>query len=343
MKKLLVMLLKIGISVAIIAYLVYDAVSTENEAGQNIFEQLIHQPKHWGLLAAAWVFCASAVTLTLVRWWCLVRALRLPLPFTEALRIGFLGYLFNLAPMGIVGGDLLKGWMLAREYRQRRIEAFASVVVDRMIGLYMLFVVATAAIFVTGFWRLKQPELQFICNTTYLLTASGAVVLALLLTPGFTDGRGTRALGRLPRVGHAIESLIGAVRMYRRQPYVLASSAIMSVAVHSLFATGVYLIARGLPGDDLSLSTHFVVMPLSASTGALPLPMGPFELVLEFLYTHVREPNVVIATGQGLVVALGYRLISVMIATVGICYYLGSRQEVAQVIHEAEEEQQAAQ
>ena len=50
--------------------------------------------------------------LTFIRWYYLVRALDLPFTLREALRLGFLGYLFNLMPMGIVGGDLLKAVML---------------------------------------------------------------------------------------------------------------------------------------------------------------------------------------------------------------------------------------
>ena len=45
------------------------------------------------------------------------------------------------------------------------------------------------------------------------------------------------------------------------------------------------------------------------------------------------------AVGQGLVVAFGYRIITVLIAMVGACYYLGSRQEVSEVLHETEEDE----
>jgi len=42
--------------------------------------------------------------------------------------------------------------------------------------------------------------------------------------------------------------------------------------------------------------------------------------------------------GRGLLVAFGYRAITILIALVGVCYYLASRREVAQVMHEAEAE-----
>jgi hypothetical protein len=344
LKKFLLLLLKIGIPLAILAFLVASAIGTKNDAGQNVFQQLVDQPKDWGLLAAACLVCAAAVTVTLIRWWCLVRALDIPLRLVDALRFGLLGYLFNLAPAGIVGGDLLKGWMVARNHHkdEDKVKAFASVLVDRIIGLYMLFVLASLAIYLMEI-RQGSDKIKLICEITYCLTAVGAVFLTLLLTPGFTDGRGTRALGRLRHVGHTVTSLIDAVRMYRRKPLVLIVTALMSVGVHCLFASGIYLIARGLPGADLSLSMHFVAAPLSLSTGAIPLAAGPFEVVLEFLYTHLREPGITIQTGQGLVVALGYRMITLLIAAVGLCYYLGSRREVDQVMHQAEQEQQAEQ
>ena len=335
MRKLFITLLKVGLSAAIIGYLVWN--STQGEKNVNVFANLRDQPKDWWMLAAAWACCTAAVLLTFVRWWYLVRALDIPCRFADAIRISFWGYLLNLAPLGIVGGDLVKTVMLGHEHPQHRAKALASVLVDRVIGLYILFVVASVAILATGFWRIPESNIHWICKLTFVLTIGGAVGLAVVLGPDATEGRVIRAIGRIPRVGRPLESLINAVRMYSSKPLVLALSAVMTIGVHSLFACGCYLIARGLPGNYLSLGQHLVVMPLSAATGVLPLPLGPFEYVLDFLYTHV--PDAAIDKGQGLVVALTYRLITLLIAALGIFYYLGNRRELAEVIHEAEEEE----
>lgn len=336
MKKILVLLLKIGISLAIVGYLIYDA--TRGKDGGNVFTDLVNQPKQWGLLAAAWAFCALAVMLTFVRWWRLVRALDVPCRFADALRISFWGYLFNLAPLGIVGGDLVKAVMLDHMHRGHRAKAIASVLVDRVIGLYLLFIVASAAIWLTGFSRIEQRDIQWICRLTYFITLASTAGLAVVMGMHVTGGRGTRLLGRVPRVGPPLLSLIEAVRMYNRKPWTLCLASLMTVGVHGSFALGCYLIACGLPGNHLTLAEHFVVIPLSSATGVLPLPMGPFEYVLEFLYTNVPVAGPAVAVGQGLVVALAYRLITVSIAALGVYFYFGSRREMAEVIHEAEQE-----
>lgn len=333
MKNILFTLLKIGISIAILGYLVIDAYQN------RVFGDLAARPKDWGLLSLAGLSCSTAILLTLVRWYYLVRALDVPFTLKEAMRLGLLGYLFNLAPMGIVGGDLVKAVMLARQQPGHRPEAVASVFIDRVIGLYMLFIVASAAILLTGFDQIPNETLQLVCQATLALTVLGAVAIAAMLIPDLTGGRLLARLHRLPYVGHVTVRLVTAVGMYRRRLGVLAASAVMSIAVHSLFSLGIYLITRGLYPQFHTLATQFVLSPLAAVTGVLPIPMGPFELVLDRLFSVVPLPGGEhMTTGQGLVVALGYRIITVAIAAVGAVYYLLSRQELAEALHEVEEE-----
>jgi uncharacterized protein (TIRG00374 family) len=337
MKRLLTTLLKIALSAAIIGYLVWN--STRGQKNVNVFANLRDQPKDWPVLAAAWACCTAAVLLTFIRWWYLVRALEIPCRFADAIRISFWGYLFNLAPLGIVAGDLVKAVMLDHEHRGYRAKALASVLVDRILGLYVLFVVATAAILLTGFWRIDDPLIWWTCELTFVLTAVGTVGMVALLGPDLSEGRSIRLLGRIPRVGRPLESLILAMRMYHHKPVVVAVSSLATVGVHSLFAIGCWLIACGLPGNHLSLGEHFVVMPLSSAMGVLPLAMGPLEFVLDLLYARVSAATgLTIIKGQGFVVALAYRIITILTALLGAPYYFANRREVSEVIHEAEAE-----
>ena len=302
MKRFLFTLLKVGISVAIIGYLVYNATAGRKNA--NVFVNLWHQPKQWDMLLGAWVLCFVAVLLTFIRWWYLVLALDMPCRFADAIRISFWGFLFNLSPLGIAGGDLVKAVMLAHEQPGHRAKAVATVLVDRVIGLYVLFIVASAAILLTGFRRIDVPEearayVQWVCDLTFFITAASTVGLGILIYPGVTGGRLSRAVGRIPRVGRYIESLIDAVRMYKTKPLALTVALLMTVGVHLSFAAGCWMIARGLPGKCPSLAQHFVIMPLSAAMGTIPLPAGPFEALLKYFYS-ILVPG--IADGQGLVV-----------------------------------------
>lgn len=326
---MLVGALKVGLSLAIVAWLFSRAM--RGEAFDRLHAQMVGPGFQWGLLAAAFVSLLAAVVVTFVRWYYLVRALGVSFTMLEALRLGFLGFLFNLAPMGIIGGDLLKAVVLARQRPGQRAAAVASVVVDRVIGLYILFVVASAAIVLSGFYRHSDPQVRSIAVTTLAGTLAASVGLAAVFIPGATQGRLSAALGRLPYVGRQVGHLIEAVRLYRNSPSVLAVSSLLTVAVHSLTTLGIYWITLGVyngGAGGIDLMSEFVVVPLASATGVIPLVMGPMELVIDYLYVRVFA----LEWGQGLVVALGYRIISLLVALVGVAFYLGARQELREAI-----------
>lgn len=332
MKRLFINLAKYGASAAFLGWLIWDVNRNAS------FATLWDQPKDWTFLALACLLLFAMVCVTIVRWYLLVRALELPFSMKDAFRLGFLGFLLNFVSLGAVGGDLFKAVFVAREQPGRRAEAVATVVIDRIIGLWALFILATIAIFSTGLLHSNVKQVQIICRGTLIGTFLGGLGILVVLTPGFTNGALSEALSRLPRVGHIVSKLIGAVRIYRRKLPVLFWTTLMSIWVHLLGATGIYLTARGLGGNVPSLAYHYVVVPLGMIVGVLPLPMsglGAFEAVIEFFYTNV--PNaVVVSKGQGLIVAFGYRVITILIAVVGLFYYLSSRREVAQLLHESE-------
>ena len=337
MKKFLILVLKIGLPFAIIIWLWQDALQKSASA------DLLEGQKNWGVLLIACLFCAAAPVITFVRWCMLVNALDIPFRFRDAFRIGFVGYLFNLAPMGVVGGDLLKAWLLSKEHPALpgcRTKALASVFFDRIIGLFTLFLLATGAVLVTGFWNDPNIKVRIASQITLGITAVGTIVFFAGLMPGVSEGPLGRKLRGLPKLGSSFGHALDSLEMYRSKPGLVFVTCVMTFGVHACFVLGMYAIARGvypqtLP-PELNLAAQFVICPVSAATTVIPLCMGPFETVLSFLYSAVA--GVQSAQAQGLVVALAYRIVTVLIASVGLLYYLASKSEVSEVLHEAETE-----
>jgi len=341
LKKLLITLAKVSLSLLIIGCLFGWALRKPED--QATFREMLQQPKRWDLLGAAFLVMLGGILITLIRWWYLVRAAGIPFSLTDAMRIGFLGYLFNLAPMGIVGGDLLKAWMLSREKPGTRARAFASVIVDRVVGLYVLFLVATGGVFATGFWRLSDPNAHWICMGVIAITAVATVGIAWLLLPGVLEGPFMQSLTRIPKIGHAVSSLLDALRIYRSNRLVLLMSAAMTIPVHTLLTFSVILIAQGLRFTTVPWVDYFAIFPISCIFSTIPLPAGPTESGIVFFYSQaiLRATNDVAgAAQQGLILALVYRLSTILIAPIGAAYYfLGGRSEVTEVLHEAEVEE----
>jgi uncharacterized membrane protein YbhN (UPF0104 family) len=338
MKKIAVSVLKYGISFGILAYLFYAASRDDS------FSDLVDKPKNWALLVAAFLVALAAFSSTVVRWFLLVRALEIPFALRDAFRLGFVGFLFNFLTLGTMGGDLLKAVFLAREKSGRRAEAVATVFVDRVIGLYALFVVATVAFLAFGFSQLHVRDedqlaaIKVVCNVGMVVTVVGAICFAVMLLPGFTTAPVWDALIGIPRIGRVVGQLVGALRMYRRRLPLLLLTLVMSFGTHILFATSVYLIAVGLAGAHPPLRTHYVIVPFATLAGAVPLPggLGAFEYALDFLYRGLTSADV--PARQGFIVALAFLVIKLIIATFGVVFYLSSRSQVAELMKQAEQE-----
>lgn len=342
MKKVLVNSAKIAISLLILGLLAYKGwTSVRNDPAA--FEKLVNEPKNWPLMGAALGVCLTAVLLTFVRWRLLVQALGMTFPLRDALRLGFVGYLFNFT-LSLVGGDLIKAVAIAHRNPGRKTAAAATVVVDRIVGLYALFIVGAVASLCMDFSSLRVEDAaqvlaaQRVCQSIQVLTIIGTLGLALLLLPGLATSPLWEMLGQIPKVGPALISLLDAVRMYRRQPLLLGVSIAMSIGAHCMYAIAIYLIALALPGDDPSLAANFIVAPVSMAATAAPLPggIGAFEATFAFMY-QALAPNGVLPV-QGLVIAAAYRAITLVIALIGVVYYIADRREVKELMNEAQEE-----
>jgi uncharacterized protein (TIRG00374 family) len=298
------------------------------------FLELWWREKNWPMLLAGFGLVMASVCLTFVRWYVLVRALGIPFGMTDAFRLGFLGYLMNFVVAGSVGGDLFKAFFIAHEQPRRRAEAVATVVTDRVVGLFALLLVTSSAILLSGISG-AAPVVQAICNLTLVVTAVAAIFAVLLMVPPLSHGRLVGALIRVPTAGPVLQRLMLAVEAYRSNRRVLAVVTIASIGVHVLLPLALFLLAASLFDRPPSLAEHYIIVPLGMVAGALPFTpagLGTFELAMERLYVLVPAN----ANSEGIFVALAYRVTTILVAAIGVVYYWSIRREVTAVLEEAE-------
>jgi glycosyltransferase 2 family protein len=294
------------------------------------------------VLVLALPLCLAAVTVTILRWQMLVRTLGLSFSTRDALRAGFLGYLVNLAPFGLVGGDSLKAVMLIHKNPRRKTEAVASVLVDRVIGLYALLLLAAVASLFFPANQLSQLDagdrmtIVNLCRVVQTIALISTAGLIALLLPGVTQSKLWDRLEHTPLVGPVLHKLVGAMRVYRQRLDVLLATIAISLTIHSLYAASVAVMATSIgiaPEHQPSLGWMLVIVPPSMIAGALPI--GAYELTLNLLFRSVSPAGA--PQNAGLLIALAYRIIQIAIASIGVGYWLTSRSEVREIIHEAEE------
>lgn len=332
-RRLFVGLAKLGVAVAILAFLAYRL------SGEGVFRRLLDEPKHWGLLALAQCFVLLAITLNWVRWQVLVRALELDFSFRDAFRLGALGHLLSQVSLGSVGGDLFKAMAVAREHPGKQTEAVASVIIDRVVGLYAMLLVATGGTLAVGESMAATTELRALTTFVLTLAAIGTLGVGLLMTPTLTGPHVRTMLEKIPLAGRTLARLFGAADAYRHERRYLFAAIGIACCTHLSLVAAIWLISHGLPVVAPTLAAIFLIGPLSLCAGAIPMTpagLGTFEAAMNQLFTAVGS-----RPGDGLLVAICYRVMTYVVAGIGAAYYLSARKQVREELEEAEAEADA--
>lgn len=327
-KRHLVLLAKIVLPSLLIVWLL-------GRIPEEDWQHLRDRPKDWNLLVLAFLGGMGAVCLTFYRWQILVCALEVPFRLRDAFRLGFLGYLFNFVAAGAVGGDLFKAFFIAHESPGKRTEAVASVVVDRVLGLYALLMLTGAVVLA---YPASTPQAAAVGRLALVGVGLGGVAVVMMFVPGFTQGALSSFVCRIPKVGRQAERILLAVRLYRSQPGVVAAVLAISLVVHLLTVSSIYLGARALYSTPPTFREHCVIVPLSMVAGALPFTpagLGTIELAMDELYRRIPENPAMNASG--VTATLVYRLVTIVIAAIGVGYYWVSRRQVDAVLHKVED------
>lgn len=232
----------------------------------------------WTLLAVLGLFGLGQV-LSACRWrLALSQMMPAPPALAALFRLCLLGMFWNIFMPSIVGGDVARAELLRRAAGGGN--AYASVLVDRMLGLLAVVCLGTAALGLALHTGAIAP-----------MDAGGALVLLasmiVFVTGAFLFGR------RLPRFRHpALRRFVplrDALARFLHRPLVPLLSFGLALAVQLLGSVvPVGLLAQAL-GIEVAWSAHLVIVPLITLATLLPVSINGLG---------VRESGYVLLYGQ---------------------------------------------
>jgi uncharacterized protein (TIRG00374 family) len=246
------------------------------------------------------------------RWGCLVWALDVQVSYWRLVNLYFIGAFFNqFLPTG-VGGDAIKMFELSRQ-DGKAASAISSVLVDRFLGLFVLFALALLALLFGH--ELVPQQVRILIAVVFAASLIGA---ALILQRTWIETWGKRlgvdrVLGRIKILHELYESLY----LYGTAALLKATAA--SLAWNLLLVLGYYLLGRAV-GIDLPLWYYFLFVPIISVLLLIPSVggLGVREGATVFLFTQVGVPE-----PQALALALAYLVALWLIAlTGGILYFV---------------------
>ncbi len=273
--KTLKLLLKIGFSLALIAFIAhrFDWHSIAARFAEAGFTTL---------LTATAISLAIAPLHTL-RWQTVLAANNTHLKFSALLRIVFIGYFFNQTLPSSVGGDALRIWC-ARRAGVSLGGALRSVLVDRGMTLVALLLM-TAASLPWLYPLVTEPAARWAIVVVIVAGLSGfCAFLALKFVPlAWTRWRAVQALCSTAALARAVMS----------RPRLAIAAIAFSMLSFCGFALMIYTIAAGMH-IAVSLRDCLLLMPLVILVTTVPISIagwGLRESAMVAVFAFVQVPG----------------------------------------------------
>ena len=217
------------------------------------------------------------------RWLILLRSQGFDLPLKDIFSLGLIGIFFNYAVPGSIGGDLIKGYYLVQDHPQRKLQAGFTIVVDRLLGLYVMSFVALVALAVN--YSLLNREWML------LTTAFGVLCLFLFMTTfgclSCSRRLNKKLLSLFKKSPHSIVwSLYEALHSYRENKSALFYAMGLS-ALAQLFMIFCFLLVSRILGEDLELMAYFFAVSVGFIISSVPIApagIGVGQVAMLFLF-----------------------------------------------------------
>ncbi len=243
------------------------------------------QEMQWLPFLSALALFLSGSFVRAYRWGVLVWALGVEASWWRLVKLYLVGTFFNqFLPTGM-GGDAVKMYELSRA-DHKAAAAISSVLVDRFLGLFVLFAMALAALAFS--YQLVPIQVRALIAAVFIASLLGG---ALLLQRTWLEAWGQRlGLNRLLNRIKILRELYDSLHEYGSPA--LGKATLASVAWNLILVLGYYLLARAV-GIDLAIWYFFLFVPIISVLLMIPSVggLGVREGATTFLFGQVADTN----------------------------------------------------
>lgn len=214
------------------------------------------------------------------RWWLLLRGLGVEIRLGRLLNLYFVGNFFNMALPSGFGGDVVRAMEISRQIPANM--AAGTVILDRLSGLVMLFVMAIGVLP----WQtaVLPPAIIAVIIIGAVLGVGGGLLLV--------DGRLIRRWGNWlpkplnPNQDGAVGKLLQAIQGCGWRAIV---GALLVSVLFNLMLAGWWVTSARALGATVAYPFQVLIMPLVALPLLIPSVggLGPRELIVPTLYASV--------------------------------------------------------
>lgn len=258
MKKILLNIIRFGISIGLLIYLIYIAdVPKILMTFKNI--DLVAIPLAIGIFTFS-VFMLS------MRWHLLTTSYGIKTKFSKIYIFYLIGLFFNNFLPTTIGGDLGRAYYLAQDSANRSV-SLGTVFLERVIGLLSTLSLA----FVSLFWLMDYFKSHRIIYVIVFLGIIIALFLAIVMSRRLYR-RFNKILSFVTfyDIGDKFIKVFDTLHYYRDKKRVLLRAYFYSVLAQVMMIFMNYILAKGLGLVEVTLGYLFLVVPITFIIGMLP-------------------------------------------------------------------------
>ncbi len=204
-----------------------------------------------------------AVFIASIRLRLIIEAQEIPVTFKEAVSLTFIGYFFNNFLPTSIGGDVVKGYYLSHK-TDNKTGSYASVFVDRIIGLAtMIFMAFMALFFVQE--GVVDNTIKYII---YIITL-GCILAIVFMTNERLAKRFSFLLFLVRPIGEKLKKLYAMIHRYQYKKTLMLKSFAISFMSQMLFFTSFGIVAFSI-GSRMPVKDLLIKMPIISIMSLLP-------------------------------------------------------------------------
>jgi uncharacterized protein (TIRG00374 family) len=258
MKKLILNIIRIIISLGLLFYLLYIAdvrkifQALQNLDGSSIF-----------LAIAVFIF---SVLLMAARWQFLTRSYGMQVKYGHLTIFYFIGFFFNNFLPTSIGGDLSRAYYLSQKSGDKS-ASIGTVFLERLIGLLATLSFAIVSLY----WLTNYFHTKRIVYITIFLSLVIALFIAIVMSRRlYRRFNGLLSLFTFYDLGDKITKVFDTLHSYRDKKGILLGTYIFSLFAQFMLIIMNYILARALNLTEISFGYLCLVVPITFVIGLLP-------------------------------------------------------------------------
>lgn len=233
-------------------------------------KQLLFTPEH---LLVAFLLLSFSTLCCSFRWYLIMRIQSLSQAFSSTFSLFMIGSFFNTFMPGSVGGDLIKAWYIAGRVPEKRTRAVFSVLIDRVLGLTVMFSYSAVTLLFFTEWLNLNYQLKIAAFFVWLFSGCSLAFVILFFWPPFWSLSLTQKLIGLLHKNKRIGEITSAMMRFRDHFWPFMATIVLSAL--SILGSVLFHVYLGhLLKLPLSFGQYFFIIPLAVTVSAVPLLPG---------------------------------------------------------------------